>query len=83
MFDYMADAGDSLIAIRCAPLCTVLHIRHARLARAVCTAVERLIGFDAMTDYLASAVVANRGELLNRTLEAIERVSNASSNNFK
>ena len=61
----------------------VLHFVHARLARAVCTTVESRVGLDAVTDDLTPAVIADRGKLVNRALEAIERVSGASCNNVK
>ena len=51
--------------------------------RAVGTTVEGFIGLDAVTDNLAPTVVADRSELVNRTLEAIKRVSGAGGNNFK
>jgi len=61
----------------------VLHFCHARLVRAVGTTVEGFIGLDAVTDNLAPTVVADRSELVNRTLEAIKRVSGAGGDNFK
>jgi hypothetical protein len=46
-------------------------------------AIERIIGFDAMTDDLAPTMVANRGQLMNRALEAVERMFCLGRDNFK
>ena len=78
-----ANEMPSLYYTRRANLCTILHAIHARLSRAIGAAVESIIGLNAVTDDLAPAVVTDRGEFVNRALEAIERVSCLGRNNFK
>ena len=51
--------------------------------RAMGAAIERPIGFDAVSDDLAPAVVADRRELVNRALEAVERVRFASRDHLE
>ena len=46
----------------------------ALLAGAVGTAVERSLGLYTVANDLALAVLAQRGELVNRALEAVERM---------
>src|SRR5215210_30775 len=46
----------------------------ARHARAVGTAVKRAVRLDAVSDHLDVAVLADRGERVDRTLEAVEGV---------
>jgi hypothetical protein len=45
--------------------------------------VEGIIGFDAVPDDLTFAMVTDRGEFVNRALEAVERVRRASSNQLE
>jgi len=40
----------------------------------VCTAVECAIGLDAMANDLAATMVTNRGQFMNRALEAIKNM---------
>jgi hypothetical protein len=61
----------------------VLDVGHARVARALCTAVKGLVGLYAVADDLAPAVIADRSKLVNRALEAVERVPAAGRNNVK
>src|SRR5437868_13794934 len=56
----------------------ILDIRHARTSRAVGTAVESIVGLDAVSDDLAPTVVADRGQFVNRALKTVERVTHAS-----
>ena len=51
--------------------------------RAMGAAVEGPIGFDPVSDNLASAMVTDRRELVDRALEAIERVRFASRDYLK
>ncbi len=53
------------------------------LAGAVRAAVERAVRLDAVPDDLAAASVADGRELVDRALEAIERVPRARRNDFK
>jgi hypothetical protein len=46
-------------------------------------AVERAVRFDAVTDDLAPTVVAHRRELVNRALEAVERVGRSVANDVE
>ncbi len=57
--------------------------RHPRFAGAVCTAKECALSLDAMAEDLATAVLADGGELLNRALKTVEDVVNASGYDFK
>jgi hypothetical protein len=50
---------------------------------AVGAAVEGAVGLDAMPDNLAAAVVAGRGQGVNRTLKTIEHVRLAGHNDLK
>jgi hypothetical protein len=61
----------------------ILYHSHTRLSGAVGTAVESFIGLDAVPDDLAPAVITDRSERLDRTLEAIKGMSRARRNNFK
>ena len=61
----------------------VLNFLHSRLARAVCAAVEGLVGFDAVTNDSAPTVVAHGGKLVNRAFKTIERMFCVSCNDFK
>lgn len=47
----------------------------AGVAGAVGAAEELVVGFDAVADDPAAAVVADRGELMNRALEAVKGVA--------
>jgi hypothetical protein len=46
----------------------------SRHARAVSAAVKRAVRLDAVPDHLDAAVLADRGERMNRTLETVEGV---------
>ena len=61
----------------------VLHVRHSRLSRAVGATVKRIVRFDAVPDDLAAAVIADGRELMDRTLEAVKRVSRSLSHDFE
>jgi len=61
----------------------VFHIAYARLTRAIGAAVERIIRLDAVPDDLALAVAAHRREFVNRTFEAVKRMTLARRNDFK
>ena len=56
---------------------------NAVLAGAVGAAVEGPLGFDSVTDDLALAVLAHRGEFVNRAFEAVERMGLPSGNDLK
>lgn len=56
---------------------------YTRLAGAVGAAVKRAGLLYTMSDDPTSAVIADRRELVYRTLEAVERVRDASRDNFK
>src|SRR2546423_8622092 len=51
--------------------------------RAVGATIERVIGLDAVPDDLTATVVAYGRELVNRTLEAVERMMRACRDDFK
>jgi hypothetical protein len=51
--------------------------------RAVCTAVERALGLDTMSDDSALAVRAGRRQCVNRALETVEDVRFSGVNHFK
>jgi len=53
----------------------VARVFDSGLAGAVGAAEELVVGFDAVPDDAASAVVAHRRELVNRTLETVEGVA--------
>lgn len=61
----------------------VFNFTHSRLTRAVSAAVESVIGLDTMPYDLAAAMSTDGSELVNRALEAIERVVRASRDNLK
>ena len=61
----------------------ILHFSYSGLSRAIGATIEGLIRLDAVADDPATTVIANRGELVNRTLEAVEGMTSASSDNFK
>src|SRR5437588_11998297 len=61
----------------------ILYIGDARLMRAVGATVEGVIGLDAVPDDPAPAVVAHGSELVNRALEAVERVARARRDNLE
>src|SRR5258705_8212938 len=46
-------------------------------------AVERVVGFDPVTDDPAAAVIAHRRHAVNGALETVERVSDASGDHLK
>src|SRR5688572_11448693 len=50
---------------------------HATVACAVCTAVETPVGFDAVPDDAAFAVIARGREHVDGTLEAVKDISDA------
>jgi hypothetical protein len=64
-------------------LCMILNFRHSRLARAVCAAIEGLVGFDTVTNDFAPTVVAHGSKLVNRAFKAIERMFCVSCDDFK
>jgi hypothetical protein len=53
------------------------------LSRAVGTAVERSLGLDTVANDLALAVLAHRGEPVNRALEAVKRMGVAGSDHLE
>jgi hypothetical protein len=53
------------------------------LSCAVGTAVERSLGLDTVANDPALAVLAHRSELVNRTLEAVERMGVAGSDDLE
>src|SRR5688572_30047176 len=55
----------------------VLEPAHARLLRAVGAAEDAPVGLDAVANHPATAVLARRGETVDRALEAVERVGRA------
>ena len=61
----------------------VPHLFDARLSGAIRAAVKRSLRFDAVADDLAAAVIADRRKFVNRTFEAVERVTRAGSDHFK
>lgn len=52
----------------------VFHLRRTGHIRTVSAAVEMAVGLYAVSDNLDAAVLATRGEGMNRALEAIERM---------
>jgi hypothetical protein len=61
----------------------VLHVRQARLPRAISATVKRVVPFDAVPDDLAATVIANGRELMDRTLEAVKRMPRALRHYFE
>jgi hypothetical protein len=61
----------------------ILHFGDSGLSRAIGATVEGLICLDAVADDPATTVIADRGEFVNRTLEAVEGMTSAGSDNFK
>src|ERR1041384_5906237 len=61
----------------------VLHFEHAGHARAIGTTVKRFPGLDTVADDLATTVVADRRELVNRAFEAVKRVTRAGGADFE
>src|ERR1051325_4107144 len=61
----------------------VLHFQHAGHARAIGTTVKRFPGLDTVADDLATTVVADRRELVNRAFEAVKRVTRAGGDDFE
>lgn len=53
------------------------------LPRTICTAIEGAIGFDPVADDFTPAMVADRSKFVNRTLEAVKDVSDASRRNLE
>ena len=64
----------STLGLSLRALDVILRFGHARLMRAIGATVEGVVGFNAVPDDLAPAVVADGGELMNRALKAVERV---------
>jgi hypothetical protein len=50
----------------------IFRLRDPGLARAIGAAIERVLGLDAVSDDLATAVSADGGKLLDRALKAVE-----------
>src|SRR5437868_5728477 len=73
----------SMLGLSLRALDVILRFGHARLMRAIGATVEGVIGFDAVPDDLAPAVVADGGELMNRALKAVERVARAGRCNLE
>ena len=61
----------------------ILHFADACLLGAVGAAVEGFVGLDAVADDLAATVRADRRQLVDRALEAIERVGHAGGHDLK
>jgi hypothetical protein len=61
----------------------IFDFTHARLMRTIGATVECIIGFDAVPDDLTAAMVTDRGEFVNRALEAVKRMLRASSNHLE
>jgi hypothetical protein len=61
----------------------IAHVLRSGKARAIGAAVKSALRFDAMTDDLALAMIANGREFMNRALKAIKDVLNARRDNFK
>src|SRR5215472_14403488 len=61
----------------------IAHVSRGGEPRAVSTAEEAPADFHAMSDHLALAMLANRGDSLNRAFEAVERMLVPGRNQFK
>ena len=61
----------------------ILHVRDAGQARAIGAAIESIVGLDAVTDDLTSAVITYGRKFLNRTFKAIERMLCPSRDDLK
>jgi hypothetical protein len=61
----------------------VFQLRFAGRTRAMNAAEDLSVGFNAVPDNPAIAMRANRGECVDRALEAVERVVLAGDHNFK
>jgi hypothetical protein len=55
----------------------------ARLPSAIRTTIKRAIRFDTVPDDLAATVVADGREFVDRTLEAVERMTRTGSDDFE
>jgi len=64
-------------------LSAIFQIRFPGSARAVDTAEDLLVCFNAVSDDSAMAVRANRRQRVDRALEAVERVMLAGNDHFK
>jgi hypothetical protein len=53
------------------------------MPRAICAAIESAVCLNAVPDDLAGAMIANRREFMDCTLETIERVTRPRRHNFK
>ena len=61
----------------------ILYFGHASQARAIGTAVERFVGFDAMPNDLTAAMITDWRQLMDRAFEAVERVSRPGCDHVK
>jgi hypothetical protein len=61
----------------------VFRFLNAFMTGAVGTAIKGSIGFNAMTDDFATAVITNGSQLVNRTLKTVERVPRTSRHDLK
>ena len=61
----------------------VTDVGRARFMRAVRATIERVVSLYTVADYAAAAVIADRREPVNRTLERIKRVALASRDNIE
>lgn len=61
----------------------VLHFGNSGLPRAISATIKRAVGLHAVADDLATAVIANGRELVNRAFEAVKCVTGAGGDNFK
>ncbi len=61
----------------------VLHFGNTGLPRAISATIERPIGLHAVADDLATAVIANGRELVNRAFETVKGVTGAGGDDFK
>ncbi|HJY28566.1 MAG TPA: hypothetical protein VJ306_11105 [Pyrinomonadaceae bacterium] len=61
----------------------VLHFRNAGLPRAIRATVKRAAGLHAVADDLATAVIANGRELVNRAFETVKGVTGTGGDDFE
>ena len=61
----------------------VLHFGNSSLPRAISATIERPIGLHAVADDLATAVIANGRELVNRAFETVKGVTRTRGDDFE
>lgn len=65
------------------PSRVIFYVSDSRLSRTIRTTIKGVVCLDAVPYDLAAAMIANRREFMNRTLETVERVTRSSRHNLE